>query len=319
MLRRFFHALLIATCLSIPGVHADNQRLPTYVPALNITGTLSSVGSDTMVHIISYWVVGFKRIYPGVQTRILQAGSGTAPPALIEGSSNIAPMSRQMNAKELQAFEAKFGYRPTEIRVALDALAVYVNKNNPLQGMTLPQVDAVFSSTRKCGYDEDLRRWGQFGIEGDWKERNLSLYGRNLLSGTNAFFAEHALCKGKYKDGINMLASSHDVVLAVSGNSSGIGYSSVGYTVGGVRSLPIALKPGDPFIPAIPENVYSGRYPLTRYLYIYVNKPSKQPLPPLEKEFMKMVLSDQGQATLKNNGFLALDAKTVQEELAKLE
>ncbi len=272
-----------------------------------------------MVYIVSYWVVAFKRFHPAVRTRILQAGSNTAPPALLDGTATIGPMSRKMKDTEIAAFEKKFGYPPTEIRVAMDALAVYVNEKNPIRGMTLPQVDAVFSSTRQCKHADDVTAWDQLGLNGAWRERPISVYGRNKLSGTYVFFADHALCKGKFKSTIQMQPTSYDVVRQVGENADGIGYSGIGYSVRTVRAVPLAHKDGEGFIPATPENVYSGKYPLSRFLYVYVNKAPGQPLAPLEREFFKMVLSAEGQSLVKINGFIPLIPSILREELAKLD
>ncbi len=315
---RFLSGLAISLSL-INLAHAQEQSLPAYVPQNHASGTLTSIGSDTMVYVVSYWVVGFKRFHPDVQTRILQAGSATAPPALLDGTATIGPMSRRMKDGEIQAFVNKFGYPPTEFRVAMDALAVYVHKDNPLQGMTLPQVDAVFSSTRKCGYLDDITLWGQLGLDNAWRTHAIELYGRNTLSGTYAFFADHALCKGKFKGVLQMQPTSWDVVRAVAATPDAIGYSGIGYRTRDVRAIPLATRAGEPFVPATADNVYSGKYPLSRYLYVYVNKAPGRPLPVLEREFLRMVFSAQGQSMVTNNGFVPLSAEVLREELAKLD
>ncbi len=295
-----------------------DSSLADYKAVSGVSGNLSSVGSDTLANLMTFWAEEFKRQYPNVNIQIQAAGSSTAPPALTEGTSNIGPMSRKMKSKELEAFEKRHGYKPTAIRVALDALAVYVNKDNPIKGMTIPQVDAVFSATRKCGYKEDITNWGQLGLTGSWAKRPIQLYGRNSVSGTYGYFKKKALCKGDYKNNVNEQPGSASVVQSVTSSLNGIGYSGIGYKTSGVKAVPLSKKPGKPFVPATSENALNKRYPLSRYLYVYVNKHPNKPLPPLEREFIKMVLSKIGQQVVVKDGYIPLPAKIVKKELAKL-
>ncbi len=314
---------LVATVALISGGSALaatklDPKLPAYQATSGVSGNLSSVGSDTLANLMTLWAEEFKRVYPNVNIQIQAAGSSTAPPALTEGTSNLGPMSRKMKSKELQKFEDKYGYKPTAIRVAIDALAVFVNKDNPLKGLTIPQVDAIFSSTRKCGYPEDITRWGQLGLTGGWVNRKIQLYGRNSVSGTYGYFNKHALCKGDFKPSVNEQPGSASVVQSVSASLNGIGYSGIGYVTTGVRAVPLARKPGQPFVDATPENAVKGKYPLSRFLYIYVNKAPNKPLPPLEREFIKLVLSKQGQQVVVKDGYIPLPARVAEKELAKL-
>jgi len=306
----------LAVCSSV--VRAETI-VPRYVPVADLAGILTSVGSDTMVYLVSFWAVEFKKLYPRVQVRITQAGSATAPPALARDESNLGPMSRPMTDKEVAEFEQRHGYRPTEIRVALDTLAVYANRDNPVAGLTMAQIDAVFSAERRCGEKNDVLRWGQVGAAGEWAVRDIDLYGRNLISGTYAFFREHALCKGDFRKTLQMKPTSVDVVNAVMTRSNAIGYSGIGYLRPGVRALPLAARAGESFVEATPENARNGRYPLTRFLYLYVNKAPGRPLPPLEREFLRFVLSGFGQAVVDNDGFIPLVAEQLRAELSKLD
>ncbi|WP_297528602.1 PstS family phosphate ABC transporter substrate-binding protein [Thiohalobacter sp.] len=300
------------------GVDVD-PALPDYSKASGVSGNLSSVGSDTLANLMTLWAEEFKRVYPNVNIQIQAAGSSTAPPALTEGTSNLGPMSRKMKDKEIAAFEKKFGYKPTAIRVAIDALAVYVHKDNPIKGLTIPQVDAIFSSTRKCGYPEDITRWGQLGLSGAWENRPIQLYGRNSVSGTYGYFKKKALCKGDFKNNVNEQPGSASVVQSVSSSLNGIGYSGIGYKTSGVRAVPLAKKEGQPFVEATGENAIKGKFPLARFLYIYVNKHPNKPLPPLEREFLKLVLSKTGQKVVVKDGYIPLPASVAQKELAKLQ
>jgi phosphate transport system substrate-binding protein len=307
-------ALVSGTAGAVQTVDAG---IPDYQKASGIAGNLSSVGSDTLANLMTLWAEEFNREYPNVNIQIQAAGSSTAPPALTEGTSNLGPMSREMKDDELEAFEKKYGYKPTAVPVAIDALAVFVNKANPIKGLTIPQVDAIFSSTRKCGYETDIDTWGNAGVAA-WGSKSIQLYGRNSVSGTYGYFKEHALCKGDYKSNVNEQPGSASVVQSVTSSKNGIGYSGMGYVTSGIKAVPLAKKAGEPFVEASPENAIKGTYPLSRYLYVYVNKKPNQPLAPLENEFMKMVLSKTGQQVVIKDGFIPLPAKVVEKVLATL-
>lgn len=314
-------AVGIAT-LALNGLASAGQTvdaaLADYQRASGVSGNLSSVGSDTLANLMTLWGEEFKRLYPNVNIQIQAAGSSTAPPALSEGTSNFGPMSRKMKDKEEEAFERKFGYKPTAIPVAIDALAVFVHKDNPIKGMTLAEVDAIFSATRKCGYKEDVTNWGQLGISGTLGNQTIQLYGRNSVSGTYGYFKKKATCKGDYKNSVNEQPGSASVVQSVAASINGIGYSGIGYKTSGVRAVALTKKAGKAYIDATPENALNGSYPLSRFLYVYVNKHPNKALGPLEREFVKMVFSKQGQNVVIKDGYIPLPAKTVDKFMAKL-
>ena len=314
-------AMSLASLALVTGaasaVQTVDAGIPDYQKASGIAGNLSSVGSDTLANLMTLWAEEFSRQYPTVNVQIQAAGSSTAPPALTEGTSNLGPMSREMKDDELEAFEDKHGYKPTAVPVAIDALAVMVNKDNPIKGLTIPQVDAIFSSTLNCGYANDIETWGDAGVA-VWGSKSIQLYGRNSVSGTYGYFKENALCKGDFKSNVNEQPGSASVVQSVTTSKNGIGYSGMGYTTSGVRMVPLAKKEGQPFIEPTPANAISGTYPLTRYLYVYVNKKPNAPLPPLESEFMKMVLSKAGQEVVIKDGYIPLPAGVVSRVLGTL-
>ncbi|RMH35778.1 MAG: phosphate ABC transporter substrate-binding protein [Nitrospirae bacterium] len=295
-----------------------DPQLPPYKPVSGISGNLNSIGSDTLNNLMTLWAEGFRKQYPNVKIQIEGKGSSTAPPALIEGTAQLGPMSRKMKGKEIDAFEAKYGYKPTAFPVAIDALAVYVNKDNPVKGLTLPQVDAIFSKTRRRGYPEDIRVWGQVGLTGSWKTLPISLYGRNSASGTYGFFKKVALKNGDFKDTVKEQPGSASVVQGVSVDRAGIGYSGIGYMTSGVRAVPLAEDDGKPFYEPTFQHAVSGKYPLARFLYIYVNKQPGKPLPPLIREFLKFVYSKEGQQVVIKDGYFPLTAKFVAKQRAKL-
>ncbi|MFD1382898.1 PstS family phosphate ABC transporter substrate-binding protein [Rhodanobacter aciditrophus] len=295
--------------VSVNAIADVDANLPAYSKASGVSGNISSVGSDTLANLMTLWAEDFKRLYPNVNIQIQAAGSSTAPPALTEGTSNFGPMSRMMKDGEIAAFEKKFGYKPTAVPVAIDALAVFVHKDNPIKGLSLPEVDAIFSSTRKGGHSEDITNWGAAGLEGAWAGRDIQLFGRNSVSGTYGYFKSNALFKGDYKNSVNEQPGSASVVQSVSTSLNGIGYSGIGYKTSSVRALPLTKKEGGELIEATPENAASGKYPLSRFLYVYVNKAPNKPLAPLEREFVKMVLSKMGQEVVVKDGYVPLPAK----------
>jgi phosphate transport system substrate-binding protein len=324
MLKKSFSAVGLSVVLTFSSAAALAQAvqvdpgLPSYQKASGVSGNVTSVGSDTLNNLMTLWAETYKRVYPNVNIQIQGAGSSTAPPALIEGAANFGPMSRVMTAKEIEAFEKKHGYKPTAVPVAIDALAVYVNKDNPIKGMSLQQVDAIFSATRKCGVAQDFTKWGQVGMTGDWASRDIALYGRNSVSGTYGYFKEVALCKGDFKKNVAEQPGSASVVQSVTGQINAIGYSGIGYKTSGVRALPLSKKTGEPFVEADGRHAVDGSYPLSRILYVYVNKRPNQPLAPLEREFFNLVLSKEGQEVVVKDGFVPLPAKIAADARAML-
>ncbi len=313
-------SFVAATMFAAPSFAGGvDPSMPDYTKVSGVSGNLSSIGSDTLANLMTLWAEEFKKQYPSVNIQIQAAGSSTAPPGLTEGTSNFGPMSRQMKDKEIQSFEKKFNYSPTAIRVAIDQLAVYVHKDNPIEGLTIPQVDAIFSETRKCGHKSEINTWGDVGLTGEWASRPMQIYGRNSVSGTYGYFKQHALCKGDFKKIVNEQPGSASVVQSISSSLNGVGYSGIGYKTSGVKPVALAKKEGMPFIPATEEMAINGKFPLSRFLYVYVNKKPNEPLPPLEREFLKLVLSKTGQEVVVKDGYVPLPMKVIEAELAKLD
>ena len=317
LIRSAIGAATLCLSASVAAQAKVDENLPVYEKTAGVSGNLSSVGSDTLANLMTLWAEEFKRLYPNVNVQIQAAGSSTAPPALTEGTSNIGPMSRLMKDKEIEAFEKRHGYKPTPVAVAIDALAIFVHKDNPIEGLTIEQTDAIFSSTRTCGGPEDITKWGQLGLPGAWESRGIQLYGRNSVSGTYGYFKEHALCKGDFKNNVNEQPGSASVVQAVSSSLNGIGYSAIGYTTSSVRAVPLTRTPGKPFVEATSENAINGSYPLARFLYVYVNKIPGQELDPITAQFLNMVLSRQGQEVVVKDGYIPLPARVAERERAK--
>jgi len=308
--------LALGTGMALAQAVPVDSKIAPYQKSSGVSGNINSVGSDTMNNMMALWAETFRRMYPNVKIQIEGKGSGTAPPALIAGTSQFGPMSRPMKASEIDQFEAKYGYKPTQFRTSYDALAIWVNKDNPLEKITLAQADAVFSKTRRRG-GKNVATWGDLGLTGDWAGRPVSIYGRNSASGTYGFFKEHVLQNGDYKDEVKEQPGSASVVQGVTEDRFGIGYSGIGYKTSGVKALQLADK--DQFFDGAYGNVTSGKYPLSRFLYIYVNKAPGKPLDPLVREYLRLILSKEGQEVVVKDGYLPLSAAIVGEELKKLD
>jgi len=294
---------------------AVDPGLKSYRPLPQLEGSITSRGSDTMRELMHAWADRFCGYYPEIQFDIEAKGSGTAPAPLLKGKSQIGPMSRKMKLSEYQPFIDAFGVRPVAVGIGLDTLAVYVHRSNPIEALSLPELDAVFSSTRNSGYQEDVTRWGQLGLSGQWQNRPIELFTRNTYSGTFEYFREQALFKGRYKDTIRMQKDSAAVIEEVSRHAGGIGYSGIGYSSSLVKTLALSEKRGGKAYAASHENVYLARYPLSRPLYIYFMKSSRRTIPDHVREFLTFVLSREGQQIVLDIGYMPLSAKVAEQQL----
>lgn len=308
-------AVTAASVFSVGAMAALDETLPVYEKTSGVSGNLSSVGSDTLANMMTLWAEEFKHIYPNVNIQIQAAGSSTAPPALTEGTSQFGPMSRKMKPNEIEAFEKHFGYQPTAIRVAIDALAVFVHKDNPIKGLSIEQIDGIFSSTNKCG-GKTVERWGDLGLDGSWSAKDVQLYGRNSVSGTYGYFKEKGLCKGDFRPNVNEQPGSASVVQSVSQSLNAIGYSGIGYKTAGVKAVAVSKK-GDNYVEATADNAANGTYPLSRYLYVYINKHPNKDLSPMDREFVRYMLSKQGQQIVLKDGYVPLPNAVVAKDLEK--
>lgn len=306
-------ALLAAPAAAAFGQVKVDENLPAYKPTAGVSGNLKSVGSDTLNNLMTLWAEQFGKSYPNVSIEIEGKGSSTAPPALIEGTSQLGPMSREMKAEEVDEFKGKYGYEPTPIRTSVDALAVFVHKDNPIESLTFDDLRKIFSVEGPARLT-----WGDLGLKGEWADKPVSLYGRNSASGTYGFFKETALGKKDYKATVKEQPGSSAVVQGVASDKFGIGYSGIGYKTADVRAVPLAAKRGETPAEASAETAYAGEYPLARFLLVYVNvEPGKQPSP-IVREFVKLVLSRQGQQSVVKDGYYPVTAEIAAEDLAKI-
>jgi phosphate transport system substrate-binding protein len=283
----------------------------------SISGTILSVGSDTLAGMTTLWVEEFEQHYPSINAQVQASGSSTAPPALTEGTAQFGPMSRPMRNREIEAFEREHGYKPTELRVAIDAIGVFVHRDNPIRGLNFSQLDSIFSITMRCGASERVSNWAQLGLDFNWAHRRMQLFGRNSVSGTYGYFKKNALCSGDFRNNVNEQPGSASVVQSVASSINTIGYSGVGYQISGAKLIPLA-KEGDAYIYPSRENILSGDYPLSRYLYIYLNKHPNYPLTPIEQEFVRFIYSSQGQELVAKDGYIPISARLAKQELKKV-
>jgi phosphate transport system substrate-binding protein len=310
-------AMAIVNAPYAMAVEVDKD-LAGYKAQKGVSGSVRAIGSDTLNNLMTLWAEGFRAVYPTVKVEIEGKGSSTAPPALIQGSANFGPMSREMKNEEIMAFERKYGYKPARVRVAVDALAVFVNKDNPVGCLNLQKLDAIFSKTRKGGAPKEIKTWGELGVTGDWAGKAISVYGRNSASGTYGYFKEKALFRGDYKDNVKEQPGSSAVVQSVAADKVGMGYSGVGYKTADVRAVPLEGEDGK-CKEATVENAYSGEYPLARFLYVYLNKKPGEKLDPLRGEFIKYVLSREGQLGVIKDGYYPVSKAVVDEDYKALD
>jgi phosphate transport system substrate-binding protein len=311
-------AAALAAGLALPAVAQAQQvdaKLPDYKATSGVSGNLKSIGSDTLNNLMTLWAEGFLAQYPNVKIEIEGKGSSTAPPALIAGTAQFGPMSRPMKGAEIDQFEKKYGYKPSLVRGAVDALAVYVHKDNPIKCLTMQQVDAIFSKTRKGGLDKDIAKWGDVGLTGEWADKPISLYGRNSASGTYGYYKEVALFNGDYKDAVKEQPGSSTVVQGIASDKFAIGYSGIGYKTADVKAVPLAAKTGGKCIEANAEMAYAGEYPLARFLYIYTNINPNQPVEPVRAQFIKFIYSQEGQAATVKDGYFPVTAAIAEDDL----
>ena len=302
--------------LVVTNAHAVDPNLPSYKKVSGVSGTLNSVGSDTLNNMMALWAESFQALYPNVKIQIEGKGSSTAPPSLIEGSSQVGPMSRTMKSTEVDAFEKKHGYKPASIGTSIDALAVFVHKDNPIEGMTLQQVDNAFSSTFKRG-GKAAKTWGDLGLTGDWANKAISLYGRNSASGTYGVFKKVALSSGDYSSSVKEQPGSSAVVQGTGSDLSGLGYSGYGYKTSAVRAVALDGPDGKFYEPTA-ANALAGKYPLGRVLYIYYNHKPGTKLDVTTREFLKFILSKEGQEIVEKDGYFSLNAAGANKFLSQL-
>jgi len=312
---------------------ALDSSLAAYMPTSQVSGELKIAGSTTMQPLTNRLAGEFRRYHPNVKIMVEAGESASALKELLGETSRskpktggagtgepvlLAAASRLLTEAERKQFVSRYGYEPSPIPVAMDAVGIYVHRDNPLQHLTLDQVDAIFSTTRHRGAPVGITRWGQLGLTGEWAQAPIRLYGRGVKSGTRAFVNEHALRGGEFRSDVHEEPGAASVILATSRDPFGIGYSGIGLQASTVRALPLAETEGmEPVAPDL-RGVMEGRYPLHRFLYLYINKPPTAALPPAAREFLAFVNSREGQEAVIKGGAYPLPPKDVERSLALL-
>ncbi len=322
--------LLLCASAGVMSSSAQAEDRPTLSPALKpyvkvdgVSGTLTSVGSGSLNKLMALWAEGFRRYYPGAQIQVENKGASASTIALLDGTAHITPMSRMMEESELAQFQAKLGYRPTAYAVAVDALVFYIHKDNPIQGLTMEQVEEIFSKAPRYRITP-ITKWDELDLVDHWTGVSINLYGLPHITATHEFLRTHILHDGEFKPGVNEEASSQSVVQKVAADPYGLGYGGSESLAPGVRMVPLADSEFSPYVEPTVQNIMNRRYPLRRYLYIYVNQTPRKilkgskPLPPVIREFLRYAFSQEGQAEVTKSGYSPVEDWIVERALAKI-
>ena len=303
---------------------AENASISSYTAQPNLSGSMVIAGSDTMQPLMLKLATAFKEWQPTVKTAVQGGGSEVAlrqfkenqatirrgdaknTGHLVSGNVSLLASSRPLTTEERKDFEFRHGFQPTEIPVAMDAVAIYVHRDNPLPGLTLDQVDAIFGSERKRGFPHAITKWSGLGLENEWGAQSITLYGRDKRSGTRTFFIEEALLGGSPVSQIKESAGSATEILEISRDPLGMGYAGTGFQASAVRAVPVSDKAGEPFVAPTAQSAMDGTYPLARYLYLYTRHSPEQVLEPQVLAFLKFINSREGQQAVARAGYYPL-------------
>jgi phosphate transport system substrate-binding protein len=308
-------ALAQMTPQSVPPV---DPELADYQPAGAIAGAVRAVGSSTLTNLLLRWSAEFRRLYPAVDLEVTGGGSETAVPALIEGRADLGPMTRPMSDAEVQRFQARFGYAPTRLTVVIDAIAVYVNKYNPLTRVSFAELDAIYSVRRKSG-NPPIRTWGQLGLTGEWAGRMILVKGPSYNQGIYGAFRSLVLAGGDYRLDMRPEPVASSIVQAVATEDGAIGFASHFLAASRTKTLAVARADGGPYVLPTVEQATNGSYPLARKLFIYINRPPGAALAPAVREFLRYICSAQAQEIAARDGNFPLNASLASRECAIVE
>jgi phosphate transport system substrate-binding protein len=295
----------------VNGTRILSDALPPYESVVGLTGKITSIGESTTTNLVARVAAEFRRMYPDVTLQVIASPISIGPLALLEGRADLVPMSRPLTPEEIQNFTRKYGYPPLEIKVAADALAIYVDKGNPVPGLTLGQLDGIFSQTQRRG-GSSIETWGQTGLTGEWTDRRITLYGYGPEDGAHQIFQQQVLDGGVFRLSLRVEGGGSSIVQGVAADPGAIGFASIFFTCKRVRVVQIAGVDGRFYAPT-EENVRSRRYPLSRFLYVCVNKPPRKPLGGPAVKFLRFLLSREGQQIVAAGGNIPLDAVTVEQ------
>ena len=280
--------------------------IPAYAAQEQVSGKLTVAGSETMKPLIDAWVGDLSRRHPGMKITSTGAGSETGLEALLAHQTEIAAMSRRMTAAEISVFVKEYGYEPTEVPVANDALAIFVHRDNPITGLSLDELDAMFCRERRRGLSYAIDSWGLVGLLDEWFDAPIRLYGRNGKSGTSYLFREEVCKGGTFRPQLINAQGSASVVLDLVKDLQGIGFSAIGYRTSTVKPVPIASVKGGRYVEPNFQTAMDGSYPLRRNLYLYIARPPKTAPSPAMTELVRFALSQQGQQLALDHGYFPL-------------
>lgn len=334
--------LAVGSLAEVPGPGAGrpvaDSAIPSYVAKTGVSGAVVVAGSDTMQPIILKLAAAFRQLQPDVKIAvqgggtdmalmqflqnqaIIRRGDASPKPGMHQVSGHIALLaaSRPLTEQERKDFQSRYGYDVTEIPIAMDAIAIYVNRQNPVEGLTMEQVDAIFGKDRKRGLQEEIATWGQLGLKDEWAQQPIHLYGQDKKSGTRGFFLSHALQDGSFRSDVREESGPASEILAISRDVTAIGYAGVGFQASTVKILPLAERAGAAYVAPSTETTGNGTYPLARHLYLYAKKDPKAGLEPAIAEFLKFVNSREGQTMVVKAGAYPLPAHQVAKNLQAL-
>lgn len=304
-MRRLAFSLVIGMTLLGQGVpqvapKVDGGFVP-YAPITKVEGTLESIGADSLMDVWEEWREAFKRVQPKVQIKASHVPVSRAIKAFLEEGATLIHMPREMKVDEFQIFQKKYGYQPTKLVVCYDAFIVFVNATNPIQEMGMDQLDAAYSSTRLAGYkaDSTVETWGDLGVRGgDFSRRPINAYMRAEGLASRVTIQEMVLLKGKFKSSVKECSDWSGIAEAVMTDATGLGIGTLATWLSRNKTLALMpLQSREP-VPPTQENVVSGKYPLSRTYYLYVNRAPGKDLPPVVAEFLQFVLSREGQVAV---------------------
>jgi phosphate transport system substrate-binding protein len=314
-------------------LHAKlDPALESYKPSMKVEGEIRSIGADTMEDLTKFWIEGFTRVHSGAKFTMEAKASGTAVPGLTDGKADVGPCAREVLPPELGPFEKKFGYKPFAVRVAsgsyrtpgkTHAIAFLVHKDNPIKHLTFEQIESLYAASPA---KPALTTWGQLGLTGEWASKKIALWGLIRPNGIANFIQYRVMANGGYKTGINerttvgSLAALDAVAQGVAADKNAIGYGGFGNLIDGVKAVALSEAPDGPYYEGTFDEVVRHKYPLSRYIYIYINRAPGKPIEPKVKEYLSYILSKEGQEAVAREGvFLPLTAAAVKAERARLQ
>lgn len=311
---RFLLTLALCACVASPALAAGpaspvDPSLPVYRPGEQLSGKITLVGSNTMSQVASLWIEGFRQFHPNVEFDNQIKGSANAVSSVIHEEATFGLLTRSIHPQEVAAFEQKFGHPPTVLTPTYEPIAVYAHESNPIEGLTIQQLDAIFSTTRLRGAAAAATTWGDLGLRGEWASRPIVLQGRSSDTGSVVFFREAVLAGGAYRRDIVDHPSNVDLVKGVAGDPGAIGFAGRTYMLPGVKTIPLSAGDGAPCVDVHSVEATQGQYPLIRPLQLVVNQAPGADLPPLQREFLKYVFSRLGQEDVLRAGFQPISGR----------